>query len=112
MWQQARLWITALGCVAMVLATVMVWRGWTTAGFVIALGTLIVVGAVGIVAGRQRKRAFEQHYGSLDAFRAGLDGNRLRSLRDTEGQVAAIRELRREHPELTLAQSVDVVREL
>ncbi|NUP27436.1 MAG: hypothetical protein HOQ44_12235, partial [Nocardia sp.] len=51
-------------------------------------------------------------YGSLDAFRAGLDGNRLRSLRDTEGQVAAIRELRREHPELTLAQSVDVVREL
>jgi hypothetical protein len=88
------------------------WAGWPTLGALIAIVTLIVVVPVNMLAAQRRKQDFEQRYGSLDAFRAGLDQDGFRTLRETEGQVAAIRALRRDHPDLTLSQSVEIVQGL
>ncbi|MDM8085618.1 hypothetical protein QUV83_12655 [Cellulomonas cellasea] len=69
--------------------------------------------SVGYAADKRRERQFEADFGgSLDAVRASLDQPRLRTLRDTEGEVEAVRELRRETPQVSLLQAVELIRSL
>ena len=69
--------------------------------------------SVGYAADKRRERQFEADFGgSLDTVRASLDQPRLRTLRDTEGEVEAVRELRRETPQVSLLQAVELIRSL
>jgi len=68
---------------------------------------------VGHSAEIRRQRQFEADFGgSLDAVRASLDTDRLRAVRDTQGEVEAVRELREGTPQVSLLQAVELVRTL
>ena len=69
--------------------------------------------SVGRSAEKRRERQFEADFGgSLDAVRASLDTTRLRAVRDAEGEVEAVRQLRSETPQVSLTQAVALVRSL
>lgn len=112
MFEPSRSWIVASACVGLVVAIGIAAAGYTTAAFIIGAVALIAVGVSGMVVNRTRQHSFEQRYGSLEQFGAGIDRSGLRALRDSDGEVAAIRALRRDHPELSLSQSAEVVRGL
>ncbi|MCC2309714.1 hypothetical protein [Cellulomonas chengniuliangii] len=68
---------------------------------------------VGRSADIRRQRQFEADFGgSLDAVRASLDAERLRGVRDTHGEVEAVRRLREGTPQVSLLQAVELVRSL
>lgn len=60
----------------------------------------------------RRRRAFDTTYGSLDRVSAQIDRGALRVIRETRGEINAVRELRRQVPELSLGQAVELVRGL
>ncbi|MGW0183453.1 hypothetical protein [Nocardia sp. NPDC003345] len=112
MFKPSRLWIVGPACVALITAIGISAAGYTTAAFVIGAVALIAVAVSGMIVNRTRRHSFEHRYGSLEQFRDGIDRSGLRALRDSDGEAAAIRALRRDHPELSLSQSAEVVRGL
>ncbi|WP_182111839.1 MULTISPECIES: hypothetical protein [unclassified Actinotalea] len=77
---------------------------------------VVVVAAVGFVAERadERRRAawFAARHGSVAAVAAGLDVDAVRRCRDQQGEVSAVVAVRRQQPDLTLLQAVELVRSL
>lgn len=61
---------------------------------------------------REKRERCLQMYGSVDALRQAIDGRGLRRLRDENGVMKAVRELRRRHPGLPLDLAVMLVKEL
>ncbi|WP_182113508.1 MULTISPECIES: hypothetical protein [unclassified Actinotalea] len=80
-------------------------------GFAVVLA--VVVTATTTVDRRRRREELARTFaGSLLAARAGLDQDALRTVRDTEGELAATRAVMRRLPMLSLEQAVDIVRSL
>lgn len=102
----------ALVLIALVgIATDNVWASVVLAG--IALVSLLIAQSITRSQRRSRQAAFAAGYGgSLDAVRATIDLDRLRALRVEKGELHAVTEVRRQHPELTLEQAVEIVRGL
>ncbi|WP_066582429.1 hypothetical protein [Cellulomonas timonensis] len=102
----------------LVIASTLVTQAIRGAWLFVIVGTAVcaialAMWSVGSSADRRRERQFEADFGgSLDAVRASLDQARLRTLRDTEGEVQAVRELRREAPQVSLLQAVELIRSL
>ncbi|MFB4422786.1 hypothetical protein C5F59_017020 [Streptomyces sp. QL37] len=74
-----------------------------------------VTGALGIAgerAARRRKRAFWDHYGTYEGFRRQVDEDKVRSVRGTDGDVAAIKAVRVDHPLASLVIAKRYVQEL
>lgn len=49
---------------------------------------------------------------SLDDVRARIDADTVRSLKASKGEASAVKELRRQEPQLGLAQALELVRQL
>ena len=61
----------------------------------------------------KRSQALDRRFGqSLDNVRAHIDVEALRHVRDTRGELQAVRALRKQVPELNLAQAAELVRTL
>lgn len=106
--------VALVGAAVVLRATGVTGGGWAT----LAMAGVIALGAAGAAASsaQDRRRRREQlavaFAGSLDAARASLDHDALRALRDAEGELVAVRAVRRQLPMLELQQAVDIVRSL
>lgn len=91
-------------------------QGWYLPMAVVAALVLLATPIIGFSSARataaQADRVFLETYGSLDGARAVLDLDALRAMRDAEGVIPAVRNLRRRHPAIPLAQAADIVRGL
>lgn len=106
--------VALVGVGVVLLATGVREGAWAALGLAVVLLLAAAVAAASTAQDRRRRReqlgvAFG---GSLDAARASLDQDALRTLRDTQGELVAVREVRRRLPMLSLQQAVDVVRSL
>ena len=77
---------------------------------------VVVVGAVGYVVERTDERRhdawFAARYGSVESAAEGFDVDAVRHLRDEEGEATAVAVVRKQVPDLTLLQAVELVRSL
>lgn len=86
----------------------------------VPLASAVVVGLATLLAlvsrqadVRRRQAAFVADFGgSLDAVKAVIDVEHVREVRDEQGELKAVREVRRTVPQLSLERSVEVVRSL
>jgi len=80
-------------------------------------GLALLVAALAALSNWQRDRTRTLRFsrelgGSLDRARSTLDVERIRRLRDDDGEAVALRELRRQLPQLSLDQLVELLRSL
>jgi len=80
-------------------------------------GLALLVAALAALSNWQRDRTRALRFnrelgGSLDRARSTLDVERIRRLRDDDGEAVALRELRRQLPQLSLDQLVELLRSL
>ena len=108
--------LLALGAVvAVVLLWAFITEGWVLA---LALAAVPLLGAaIALDSTRRdrlrRRRALTSTFGgSVDAAAASLDKDAIRTLRDTRGELHAVREVRRLLPMLSLEQVAQIVRSL
>jgi len=110
----------AVGVVAGGLALVLLATGVATRTLWVPVGMAAIVAASTVIALASRRSdavrkqaAFVADFdGSLDAVRAALDVFRIRAIRAESGELQAVRAVRQQVPQLTLAQAVEVVRSL
>jgi hypothetical protein len=97
-----------------------VWLGQAAGSLSMGLGAAAVVVLVTAIAAgsrtsdvRAKQASFIEAFGgSLDAVRHVLDLDHLRAVRESQGELHAVREVTKQVPQLTLAQAVDLVRAL
>lgn len=82
-----------------------------SATFTVA-GICVFLAAVVDMATRKRRSRGRQRFQSLDDLRKHVDSDALRTMRDRDGEVRAIKELRRQVPGASLADATHVVRGL
>jgi len=110
----------AVGVVAGALVLVLLATGVATRNVWVPVAMAAIVAASTAIALASRRSdavrkqaAFVADFGgSLDAVRAALDVLRIRAIRAESGELQAVRAVRRQVPQLTLAQAVEVVRSL
>ncbi|MFE4327995.1 hypothetical protein ACFRQM_00725 [Streptomyces sp. NPDC056831] len=61
---------------------------------------------------REKRESYIRTFGSIDELRQVVDGPGLRRIRDEDGLMIAVRELRRQHPGLPLDMAATLVKEL
>ncbi|MEV6197368.1 hypothetical protein AB0M19_33800 [Streptomyces sp. NPDC051920] len=81
------------------------------AGF-IAVGIAIAVGVAGERAAKKRKKAFWDRYGSFEGFSGQVDVERIQGVRRAKGDVAAVKAVREDHPDVSLVMAKRYVDEL
>jgi hypothetical protein len=75
--------------------------------------TLILLAlAVDIWTRSKRRSRYRQRFPTLDDLHGSVDAEALRAVRDRDGEIPAVRQLRRSFPEVPLADAVKVVRGL
>ncbi|WP_182111957.1 MULTISPECIES: hypothetical protein [unclassified Actinotalea] len=76
---------------------------------------LLVVGggsyAWGAVDRARRRRRALAEYGSFEGALARLDVAQVRAVRERDGEVAAVRDVRRQLPHLSLPEAVEIARD-
>lgn len=77
-----------------------------------AIGAAAVVAIVNERRNRRRRSDFSTHFRTREEFRKAVDADRIRSVRDTQSEMAAIRAVRTDFPGAPLDQVIRVVREL
>ncbi|MFJ8882818.1 hypothetical protein ACIRJR_05330 [Streptomyces sp. NPDC102402] len=82
-------------------------------------GVIAVVGIAGAASAfagdrvlRNRKRAFQDRYGSYEGFRGQVDEDEVRAVRGARGDVAAVKAVRDRHPLASLSHANRYVKEL
>ncbi|MFD7716894.1 hypothetical protein [Streptomyces sp. NPDC059814] len=61
---------------------------------------------------REKRESYVRTFGSVDELRLVIDGPGLRRIRDEDGLIVAVRELRSRHPGLPLDMAVTLLKEL
>ncbi|MEU8700473.1 hypothetical protein AB0C61_22960 [Streptomyces sp. NPDC048680] len=61
---------------------------------------------------REKRESYVRAFGSVDELRQVIDGPGLRRIRDEDGPIAAVRELRSRHPGLPLDMAVTLLKGL
>lgn len=111
--------LLAAWCTFSVLVVIIIVGG--AAGWLTAISLFFVIVSLAVPAyliatwgpGKAaQEQTFRDTYGSLDGARAALDLDALRTVRDTQGVIPAVRVIRREHPAIPLAQAAEIVRSL
>ncbi|MFE2303279.1 hypothetical protein ACFXAW_34375 [Streptomyces sp. NPDC059445] len=78
----------------------------------IAMGIAVAVGVAGNRAAKKREKAFWGRYGSFEGFRDQVDAERILGVRRAKGDVAAIKAVREEYPDVSLVLAKRYVDEL
>lgn len=60
---------------------------------------------------REKREGFIQKFGSVDELRQSVDGPGLRRLCDEDGLLSAVREIRRQYPEMPIGMATKLVKE-
>jgi hypothetical protein len=61
---------------------------------------------------RKRREEFDRQFASIDDFYQAVDKEALRRIREEQGVVVAVRELRRQYPSVSLAVAAELVKGL
>ncbi|THA33863.1 hypothetical protein E6R18_09580 [Streptomyces sp. A1277] len=80
----------------------------------LVLAFVFVLAAELYATGRKRREArknFIQKFGSVDELRQAVDGPGLRRMRDEDGLLSAVREIRRQYPGIPIDMATTLVRE-
>lgn len=80
-------------------------------GFIV-MGIAVAVGVAGNRAAKKREKAFWDRYGSFEGFRDQVDAERILGVRRARGDVAAIKAVREEYPDVSLVWAKRYVDEL
>ncbi|MFC4494152.1 hypothetical protein ACFPA8_08395 [Streptomyces ovatisporus] len=76
-------------------------------------GAFVILAAITDATIRHKRQARQkQRFPSVDAIRRHVDSDALRQVRDQKGEVPAVKELRKQVPEVSLADAVKVIRSL
>lgn len=60
---------------------------------------------------REKRESFIQKFGSVDELRQAVDGPGLRRMRDEDGLLSAVREIRRQYPGMPIDMATTLVKE-
>ncbi|MEU8569280.1 hypothetical protein AB0C51_13125 [Streptomyces pathocidini] len=105
------LWCGAV--MAFFLSLSLLLRGHLAAGVVFFFACIICCGSAEVGNDRQRRlERFHQRFSSLDEVRQAVDASTLRRIRDENGVAVAVRTLKRQFPEVPLAEAAKLVKEL
>lgn len=109
---RSTLWLASL--VSFISGALLLMRGLPTLGYFLMLTSAICVGEAERQASRRRERLnYEQRFGSSrQEMKRAIDVVEVGRVRDQEGDVAAIRLVRRELPGVPLKEVVKLVQEL
>ncbi|GGO47719.1 hypothetical protein GCM10012287_20990 [Streptomyces daqingensis] len=75
-------------------------------------GAFVILAAITDATMRHKRQARQRSPFSLDDIRQRVDSDALRQLRDSKGEVPAVKELRKQVPEASLLDATKVIRSL
>ncbi|MFD7033195.1 hypothetical protein ACFWAR_34735 [Streptomyces sp. NPDC059917] len=79
---------------------------------IVALTLAVALGVALDRSAKKRKKAFWEHFGSFEGFRAQVDGTKIQQIRSDHGDVAAIKAVRQSHTYVPLVLAKRYVDEL
>ncbi len=109
------LWFVALLAAAGLLWLLLVVSGVTEGGTsltAVAWTLLVLSFGVSSWARSKQRQRYRQRFPSLDDVRRHVDTEALRTVRDRDGQAVAVRQLRRQVPEVPLADATKLIKSL
>lgn len=82
--------------------------------FIAAATMVLGGGAAAAVNKRQKKKreAFTAQFGSFEEFRRAADPDRIRAIRDDQGELVAVKVVRQEFPGIPLEYATRFVKQL
>lgn len=108
---RAALWSGAV--VTFFLSVFLLARNHMTAGSLLFALCIACGGAAEVIATRGRRREkYARRFSSFHELRQAVNEPALRRVREEDGEVAAVRELRRQFPEVPLADAAKLIKDL
>jgi hypothetical protein len=105
------LWCLAGGFFCLFFAT-LEYRSVPLSALAFVIG-IVVLGSAEVHADRRKKRnKFAHAFASYEDFSRSVDRAELRRIREAHGTAVAVRELRRQHPSVSLSTAAKLVKEL